>query len=60
MDSTLFTIFFVLGAGLVWLIMFIVKANRATAGLAKPKSVKAELFGKKKKKRAAENWSISD
>ena len=60
MDSTVFTIFLVLGAGLVWLAMFIVKANRAGAGIAKPKSVKDELFGKRKKKRSKETWSISD
>jgi len=60
MDSTVFTIFLILGAGFAWLVMFIIKANRSVVSVAKPKSVKDELFGKNKKKRSKETWSISD
>ena len=60
MDSTVFTLFLILGAGFVWLVMFIIKANRSVVSVAKPKSVKDELFGKNRKKRSKETWSISD
>ncbi len=58
MDSTLLTIFVVLLAALVWLVLFVIKMNRATVGEVKTRSVKEELFGKKKPKKSKESWSI--
>ena len=58
MDSTLFTIFAVLLAAMVWFMFFVIKMNRAAAGKVKTRSVKEELFGKKKPKKSKESWSI--
>jgi hypothetical protein len=58
MDSTLFTIFLVLGLGVIWFAVFVIKHNRINPTANKPKSVRDELFGKKKKKHSKESWSI--
>jgi hypothetical protein len=58
MDSTLVTIFLVLGLGIGWLVMFLLKANREAAKRGKFHSVKEELFGKKRKQKTKESWGL--
>ena len=58
MDSTLFSVFLILGLALTAFVLFVVKHNKVHPIGEKPKSVKEELFGKKKKKK--QSWSISD
>jgi hypothetical protein len=60
MDSTLFTIYAVVAASLMWALVYAIKVGRSLKTEQKPKSVKESLFGKKKRKAKKENWSFAD
>ena len=60
MDSTLVTIYAVVGLLLVWAALYAIKLSRSFKEKEKPKSTKESLFGKKKRKPKKENWSFAD
>jgi hypothetical protein len=61
MDTTLLSIFFVLGVVVAWIASYAIKVNRESKSTKKTSGVKDELFGKKKRGKKASRgqfWAL--